>query len=112
LDVVLDGAEAMKFLRKQGRYVDAQRPDLVLLDLNMPRMTGLEVLQALWGEDSLRSIPVVVLTTSSAVQDVQGSYDLGASSYLVKPVGFQDFMSIVEVIETYWFHTVLLPSQV
>ena len=109
LDVVLDGMEAMRYLRKQGRFKDVVRPDIILLDLNMPRMDGREVLKAIRAEESLKWIPVVVLTTSSSPSDIRDAYELGANSYIAKPVGYEDFQKVIEVLETYWFNTTLLP---
>lgn len=109
LDVVLDGLEALRFLRREGRHTGAMRPDLVFLDLNMPRMDGREVLREIDADPQLRTIPVVVLTTSSADEDVNTAYNLCASSYLTKPVTFDAFLKMVLVIEAYWLRTALLP---
>jgi CheY-like chemotaxis protein len=110
LHVVFDGREAMSFLRQQGRYNSAPRPDLVLLDLNMPRMGGIEVLREIAKEPSLRTIPVVVLTTSAAPLDVQRAYQSCANSYVVKPVKFSDFLILIETIMVYWFQIAILPG--
>jgi len=109
LDVVLDGFEAMRFLRQQGRYQNTVRPHLILLDLNMPRMDGREVLKAVGADPALKTIPIIVLTTSSAASDVAMAYTLCANSYLAKPVGFEDFLGVIASIERYWFHTALIP---
>jgi len=109
LSVVLDGVEALHFLRRTGRYTEVRRPDLILLDLNMPRMGGLEVLQEISADPSLRSIPVIVLTTSAAEHDVLNSYSMGANSYLVKPLGFEKFMQIVQLIENFWLQNAKIP---
>jgi CheY-like chemotaxis protein len=109
LDVVFDGVEAMRFLRRQGRYVNAERPDLVLLDLNMPRMDGREVLEQMGLDPTLRRIPVVVLTTSASPNDVEAAYKRCANSYLTKPVGFDQFLRLIEDLERYWFNTAHLP---
>jgi CheY-like chemotaxis protein len=109
LEVVLDGFEAMQFLRQEGRYTAALRPNLILLDLNMPRMDGREVLRAISTEPTLKTIPVIVLTTSSAAIDVETAYQLCANSYLAKPVSFEDFLAIIAAIETYWLKTALIP---
>jgi CheY-like chemotaxis protein len=109
LDVVLDGYEAMRFLRREGKYTGVERPDLVLLDLNMPRMDGREVLKELDADPSLRGLPVIILTTSASPTDVAAAYQLCANSYHVKPVSFDDFLQLVEVIESYWFKTALFP---
>lgn len=110
LCVVLDGVEAMQFLRKEGRFATVERPDLVLLDLNMPRKDGREVLREMRGDPILQLIPTVVLTTSAAKHDVEESYRLGASSYIVKPVAFTQFTAIIRILEAYWFHTSVLPE--
>ncbi|MGD9609374.1 MAG: response regulator [Desulfovibrionaceae bacterium] len=111
IDHVPDGEEGMRFLRKEGAYAGAVRPDLVLLDLNMPRMDGREVLEALKGDKGLRSIPVVILTTSDAEQDIMASYDLGANCYLKKPLGLDDFLHVVKSVENFWLTLVKLPPR-
>ena len=111
LHVVNDGVEAMAFLRREGEYADAPRPDLFLLDLNMPRMGGREVLEALDGEESLGRIPVVVLTSSEAEQDIVDSYDRHANAYLTKPVDFEGFVDIVHRIEEFWLTVVKQPPE-
>ena len=111
LHVVNDGVEAMTFLRQEGEYADAPRPDLFLLDLNMPRMGGREVLEALDGEESLGRIPVVVLTSSEAEQDIVDSYDRHANAYLTKPVNFEGFVDIVRRIEEFWLTVVKQPPE-
>jgi len=105
-----DGVEAMAFLRREGPYADAPRPDLVLLDLNMPRMDGREVLAEMKADDALRSIPVVILTTSAAEEDVVKSYDLHANCYVTKPVDLDQFMRVVQSIEDFWLTLVRLPG--
>lgn len=109
LHAVSDGVEALAFLRRQSPYEEAVRPDLILLDLNLPRKDGREVLQELKGEPSLRSIPVVVLTSSDAEKDVLKSYDLGANCYITKPVDLDQFADVVRSIEDFWFVVVKLP---
>jgi len=109
LHVVQDGVEAMAFLRKQGKYADVPRPDLILLDLNMPRMDGREVLAEVKGDESLRRIPVVVLTTSKAQEDVLKAYGLHANCYICKPVDFEQFANIIQAIDQFWFTVVTLP---
>jgi len=111
LHVVEDGVEAMKFLRQEGEYTDEPRPDLVLLDLNMPRKDGKEVLEDVKSDPELRRIPVVVLTSSSAEEDVVKSYDLHANAYLTKPVDFGGFIDVVERIEDFWLTVVKTPSE-
>ena len=111
LHVVNDGVEAMAFLRKEGEYADAPRPDLILLDLNMPRMGGREVLEALDEEPSLGRIPVVILTSSEAEQDIIDSYDRHANAYLTKPINFEGFVDIVRRIEEFWLTVVKQPPE-
>ena len=109
LDVVSDGVEAIAYLRNEGEYVDAERPDLILLDLNLPRMSGHEVLAELKGDTSLRRIPVVVLTTSVAAEDIAKSYDLHANVYVSKPVDFDEFAGVVKQIDDFFASVVQLP---
>ena len=111
LHVVNDGAEAMAFLRQQGEHVAAPRPDLVLLDLNLPRMDGREVLQAIKSDPGLASIPVVVLTTSEAEEDVLRSYSLHANAYVTKPVDFERFIQVVRQIDEFFVTVVRLPTR-
>lgn len=109
--VARDGVEAMAFLRKDGpSYVDAVTPDLILLDLNMPRMTGRDVLKALQDEQKLARIPVVVLTTSEVERDVLQAYDLGASGFVTKPVDIEQLFHAIHGIQDYWFGVVRKPS--
>lgn len=110
LHVAVDGNEAMDFLLQQGRWDTAPRPSLVLLDLNMPRKDGREVLKELDTHPNLCTIPVVVLTTSSAERDVADSYSLCANSYHVKPVTFDDFVAMLEGVLDYWFKNARIPS--
>ncbi len=111
LNVAKDGVEALAFLRQEGEYDNAPRPDLILLDLNMPRMDGRETLAQIKQDENLRSIPVVVLTTSDSDQDVLKSYDLQASCYITKPVDLEQFTSVVRAIKDFWFSVVKLPPQ-
>jgi CheY-like chemotaxis protein len=111
LYVVNDGVTAMEFLRKEGQYSDAPTPDLVLLDLNLPRMDGREVLQALKVDEHLRRIPVVVLTTSEAEEDVLRSYSLHANAYVTKPVDFARFIEVVRQIDEFFVSVVRLPQR-
>jgi CheY-like chemotaxis protein len=111
LHVVTDGAEAMEFLRRQGEHADAPRPDLVLLDLNLPRMDGREVLQAIKSDPDLASIPVVILTTSEAEEDVLRSYSLHANAYVTKPVDFDRFIQVVRQIDEFFVSVVRLPTR-
>lgn len=111
MNVVWDGMEAIAFLRKEGKYADAPRPDLILLDLNLPKKDGREVLAEIKEDNNLKHIPVVVLTTSEAEQDIIRSYNLHANCYIVKPVGLDQFMKIVESIEDFWLSVVKLPPK-
>jgi CheY-like chemotaxis protein len=108
LDVVEDGEQALAYLK--GERPGARRPDLVLLDLNLPRMNGREVLAAMKADDDLRLIPVVVLTTSDVERDVEQSYSLGAVGFVTKPLDVNDFFRAVHAIEDYWFTVVRLPT--
>lgn len=110
LHVVEDGLEALDFLRKEGKYADASRPDMILLDLNLPRMDGRTLLAEMRADDNLKSIPVVVLTTSQAEEDIVKSYRLGANCYITKPVGLAEFTRVVNSIEEFWFTIVRLPK--
>jgi CheY-like chemotaxis protein len=109
LHVVSDGVEAIAFLRQEGVYVHAPRPDLILLDLNLPKMDGREVLAEIKGDDGLSTIPTVVLTTSDADMDVLKSYQLRANAYLTKPVQFDAFQSLVKSIHEFWLTKAKLP---
>jgi CheY-like chemotaxis protein len=97
-----DGLEALAFLKKEKPYADAPKPDLILLDLNMPRMDGREFLKHFKGLDSINRIPVVILTTSEAETDVVASYDLGASGFIVKPIDIEQFIGAIQTLEDYW----------
>jgi two-component system, chemotaxis family, response regulator Rcp1 len=108
---VVDGVEAMSFLRRQGQYAQAPRPALIMLDLNLPRKDGREVLAELKQDANLKMIPVVVLTTSRAEQDVLRSYELHANCYITKPVDFQQFLQVIESIEQFWLTVVALPGK-
>ena len=110
LHVVSDGAEAMEFLRKEGSYAGAPTPDLVLLDLNLPRMDGREVLAEVKADERLRQIPIVVLTTSEAEEDVLRSYALHANAYVTKPVDFERFIEVVRKIDEFFVGVVRLPG--
>ncbi len=106
---VNDGVEALAFLQKEEPYANVPRPDLILLDLNMPRMNGLELLEKVKGDKSLKQIPVLILTISEAEEDISGAYDLNANCYINKPVDLGQFTDIAEAIETFWFTVVTLP---
>jgi chemotaxis family two-component system response regulator Rcp1 len=109
LHVVEDGVQALAFLRRQGNYSSAPRPNLILLDLNLPRKSGYEVLQEVKADPELRQIPVVVLTTSSADNDVLRSYELAANCYITKPVDLDAFLSVVRVVDRFWRDVATLP---
>jgi two-component system response regulator len=110
LHVVEDGVEAMAFLRREGKYADVPRPDLILLDLNLPRKDGREVLTEIKADENLKRIPVVVLTTSRAEEDVARAYGAHANCYIAKPVDFDQFTEVVRTIENFWFTVVVLPD--
>lgn len=110
LHIVRDGVDAMEFLRQEGEYTDAPRPDIVLLDLNLQKMDGDEVLEEMQADDDLKTIPVVVLTSSEAEEDVVRSYELNANAYLTKPVDFNGFLDVVDSIEHFWVSFVKLPT--
>jgi len=110
LYVAVDGVEAMAFLRNEGKHKGAPRPDLILLDLNLPRKDGREVLAEMKADESLRPIPVVVLTSSEAEEDVVKSYELHANAYVTKPVDLEGFGKIVRGIDSFWFQVVRFPS--
>jgi len=111
LHVAADGVEAIAFLRKEGAHVDAPRPDLILLDLNLPKMDGREVLAHIKRDESLKTIPIVILTTSGAEADIVKSYQLQANCYLSKPVQLDAFQSLVKSINDFWLTKVKLPRQ-
>ncbi len=110
LSVVRDGVEAMEFLRRQGQYATAIRPDLILLDLNLPRKDGRQVLKEIKADDTLKRIPVVVLTTSRAEEDILKAYDLNANCYITKPVDLDQFTQVMQAIEVFWLTVVKLPK--
>jgi chemotaxis family two-component system response regulator Rcp1 len=109
VSVVEDGVQAMQFLRRQGPYAQAPRPDLIMLDLNLPRKDGREVLADIKSDDHLKTIPIVVLTTSRADQDILRAYELNANCYINKPVDFSQFLEVVRSIESFWLFVVTLP---
>ncbi|WP_447971307.1 response regulator [Nitrospira sp. M1] len=109
LDVVTNGEQALLYLRQEAPYADTTRPDLVLLDINLPRKNGWEVLEVIKTHDQLKSLPVTMLTTSSEDPDIQRSYDLGANSYVTKPIGIDEFHRVVQAIQDFWFTIVKLP---
>jgi len=109
LSVVGDGIEALAFLRREGKYSDAPRPDFILLDLNLPKKDGREVLAEIKADQDLRRIPVVILTMSQAEEDILKTYDLHANCYVTKPVGLDQFMKVVHSIEEFWLSIGMLP---
>jgi CheY-like chemotaxis protein len=111
LSTVEDGVQAMQFLRRQGAYADAPRPDLILLDLNLPRKDGRQVLEEIKADPELKAVPVVVLTASQAEQDVLRAYALHANCYITKPVDFQQFLGVVKAVENFWLTVVKLPPK-
>ena len=111
LHVARDGMEALEFLKRQGKHAKATRPDLILLDLNLPRRDGREVLAEIKNDPELKMIPVVVLTTSSAEADILKSYKLHANCYITKPVDLEQFVSVVKSIDDFWLTVVRLPSE-
>lgn len=111
LHIVEDGEEAIAFLRGEGQFSGVSRPDIILLDLNLPKKDGREVLEEVKGDDELKNIPVVVLTTSKAEEDILRSYNLHANAYITKPVDFDQFIKVVKSIESFWLEIVKLPSK-
>ena len=109
VSIVEDGVQAMQFLRRQDPYAGVPRPDLIMLDLNLPRKDGREVLADIKGDDHLKTIPIVVLTTSRAEQDILRAYQLNANCYINKPVDFNQFLEMVRCIESFWLYVVTLP---
>lgn len=110
LNVVMDGVDALKYLRLEGKYANATTPDIILLDLNLPRKNGVEVLQEIKSDEKLRYIPVVILTSSKADEDVFKTYNLHANCFITKPVDMMQFIHVVKSIEEFWFTIVKLPS--
>jgi len=108
---VQDGVEALAFLHRQGKYSDAPRPDLILLDLNLPKKDGRDVLAQIKADPSLKLIPVVILTTSAAERDILRTYELNANCYVTKPIDLEQFISVVKLIEEFWLALVKLPSE-
>lgn len=111
LHIAEDGEEAIAFLRGEGQFSGAPRPDIILLDLNLPKKDGREVLEEVKGDKELRNIPIVVLTTSKAEEDILRSYNLHANAYITKPVDFDQFIKVVKSIENFWLEIVKLPSR-
>lgn len=111
LHVVEDGIEALAFLRQEGKYADAPRPDLILLDLSLPKKDGREVLAEIKADENLRRIPVVILTTSRAEEDILKAYDLNANCYVTKPVDLDQFIKVVKFVKEFWLTIVKLPAE-
>jgi CheY-like chemotaxis protein len=114
LHIVEDGEEALNYLQRRGKYenpVSSPKPDLMLLDLNMPKMDGKQLLEQMRADPNLRRIPVVALTTSKQENDIIRTYDLGANSYIVKPVDMDQFVNAIKVLKDYWFQIVVLPPR-
>lgn len=111
LDVVTDGEQAVDFLMKRGKHTDSIRPHIIMLDLNLPKKNGIEVLKEIKAHDSLKKIPVIVLTTSDADHDISKAYSLHANCYILKPVDFDDFAKVIRLIEVFWFNTIQLPHE-
>ena len=112
LNVVTDGVEAMDYLQKKGRYNEVKTPDLIVLDLNLPRKDGRELLRELKSDDRFRHVPIVVLTTSDSGDDIMETYSAGANSFVTKPIGIDNWEEMVSAIEKFWLNTVVLPSRV
>ncbi len=108
---VEDGVEALAFLYRQGKYADAPRPDLILLDLNLPKKDGREVLAQIKGDPCLKLIPVIILTTSAAEQDILKTYELNGNCYITKPMALDQFITVIKLIEVFWLAVVKLPSE-
>jgi chemotaxis family two-component system response regulator Rcp1 len=111
LHVADDGIEAIEFLNQRGKYVDAPRPDLIVLDLNMPRKNGQEVLAEIKADDNLKNIPVVILTTSKSEDDITKAYGLHANCFISKPLDFDEFAEVVQTIQDFWLSVVTLPAE-
>lgn len=109
LHVAVDGVEGLAFLRREGKFADVARPDIILLDLNLPKKNGIDVLAEIKSDEDLKRIPVVILTTSVAEQDVLRSYDQHANCYIVKPVDLEQFLRVIQTIEDFWVTIVKLP---
>lgn len=110
LNIARDGEETLQFLRREAPFIDAPRPDLILLDLNLPKKDGREVLQEIKADEDLKSIPVVVMTTSQAEEDIIKAYNLNANCYITKPVDLDKFIDVVKSIEDFWLTIVRLPT--
>ncbi len=111
MDVISDGELVLDFLNQKGNFSEAERPDLIMLDLNLPKKNGIEILREIKDSPSLRRIPVIAVTTSEADHDVTMAYDLHANAYILKPVDFDDFTRVIKLIDSFWFNTVKLASE-
>ena len=111
LRVVSDGEDALAYLRREGRHAGVARPDLIVLDLHLPGRDGHQVLRAIKGDPEIRGIPVIILSTSQAEEDIRQCYDLQANCYISKPVGLEPFIQVIRALESFWFHTVKLPGR-
>jgi len=111
LNVVMDGVEALQYLRHEGKYTDSPTPDIILLDLNLPKKDGVEVLQEIKSDDQLKHIPVLILTSSKADEDVYKTFNLHANCYISKPLDMFQFMHVIKGIEDFWFSIVKLPHK-
>ena len=110
ISIVKDGVEAISFLRKENDFKESKRPDLILLDLNLPKMNGKDVLAVIKQDAELKRIPVIILTTSEAEQDISSTYELQANCYITKPVGFDKFIDVIQSVENFWLSVVKLPQ--
>jgi two-component system response regulator len=110
MNVVNDGVEAIKYLRNENKYTAAERPDIIFLDINLPKKNGLEVLAEIKKDPQLKRIPVIILTTSRAEQDIINAYNLHANCYIIKPLSFEGFLDVIKAIKIFWFSVVELPS--
>lgn len=111
MDVISDGELVLDFLNQKGNFSEAERPDLIMLDLNLPKKNGIEILREIKDSPSLRRIPIIAVTTSEADHDVTMAYDLHANAYILKPVDFDDFTKVIKLIDSFWFNTVKLASE-
>jgi chemotaxis family two-component system response regulator Rcp1 len=111
LNVVKTGSDALRYLKKEGPYSDAVKPNIILLDLNLPEMSGIEVLQQIKNEENLKDIPIAILTTSNLEQDIVKSYKLHANCYINKPVNLDNFLEVIKVFGEFWFSIVTLPDR-
>ena len=111
MDVISDGDKVMSFLNKEGEYADAEKPDIIMLDLNLPKRNGIEILREIKGSQKLKRIPVIAVTTSEADHDIFMAYDTFANAYILKPVDFDDFTRVIQQMDAFWFRTVKLSNE-